>query len=148
MKSKNQLALYVLVFVFSFYPSQEKAYIVIHSGGETSVAQNNKKELFKKSTGRRQNSELTFTCATSELAVTVDIFLAVDDQMFPFPYDILINCLPDTYSMFHSPSSAHVVCFIYCKIASFCSILILVCIYICWFFPWKRLWAIFRICRK
>lgn len=46
MKSKNKLALYVLVFVFFFYPSQEKAYIVIHSGGETSEAQNNKKELF------------------------------------------------------------------------------------------------------
>lgn len=52
---------------------------------------------FERSTGRRQNTELTITHTISELSVTVDICLAVDDQIFPFPRDILINCLPGTY---------------------------------------------------
>lgn len=51
----------------------------------------------KKSAGRGQNTELTFTYTISELSVTADIRLDVDDQMFPFLDDTLINCLPGTY---------------------------------------------------
>lgn len=45
IKSKNQLDVHIMFFFF--YPSQEKAYMVIFSAEETRVAQNNKRELFK-----------------------------------------------------------------------------------------------------
>lgn len=47
-----------------------------------------RENYFERSTGRRQNTELTITHTISELSVTVDICLAVDDQIFPFPRDI------------------------------------------------------------
>lgn len=44
----------------------------------------------KRSTRRRENTELALTYVVSELSVTTDACLAVNDQMFQFLDDILI----------------------------------------------------------
>lgn len=50
-----------------------------------------RENYLKRSTIRRKTIELTSTYAVSEMSVTTDVYLAVDDQMFPFLNDLLIG---------------------------------------------------------